>query len=163
MDAIQVLKQQHEEVASLFEQFEKARTRKAALAQEICEKLSIHDKIEREIFYPAVNENEELKDMILEGLEEHHLVQILLKQISECDPSDETFEAKVKVLQELIEHHVEEEEQEMFKAIRGAVDKKLLNELGRRLEEATQRFQQQEPEVTITMLSEVTMETPKLG
>jgi hypothetical protein len=162
MDAIQVLKQQHDEVNSLFEQFEKARTRKAALAQQICEKLSIHDKIERDIFYPAVIENEAIKDQILEGLEEHHLVQILLKQIAECDESDETFEAKVTVLKELVEHHVEEEEKEMFKSIRKAMDKNTLNELGRQLEEATRRLQQQEPEVTITMLNEVTLETPKL-
>lgn len=163
MDAIQVLKQQHEEVNTLFEKFEKARTRKSELAQQICEKLSIHDKIEREIFYPAVIENEEIKDQILEGLEEHHLVQILLKQIAECDESDETFEAKVTVLKELVEHHVEEEEQEMFKSIRKAMDKATLNELGRRLEEATKQLQQQEPQVTITMLNEVTLETPKMG
>jgi hypothetical protein len=162
MDAIQVLKQQHEEVNGLFEQFEKARTRKSAIAQQICEKLSIHDKIERDIFYPAVIENEEIKDMILEGLEEHHLVQILLKQIAECDESDETFEAKVTVLKELVEHHVEEEEKEMFKSIRKAMDKNTLTELGRRLEEATKLLQKQEPQVTITMLNEVTLETPKL-
>jgi thiaminase len=163
MDAIQVLKAQHQEVDELFSQFEKARTRKMAIARQICEKLSIHDKIEREIFYPAVLENEEIKDQILEGLEEHHLVQILLKQIADIDESDETFEAKVTVLKEIVEHHVEEEEEEMFKAVRKALDKATLNELGARLEEATRSLQAQEPEVTITMLNEVTLETPKMG
>ena len=71
MDAIQVLKQQHDEVNELFAQFEKARTRKAAIAQQICEKLSIHDKIEREIFYPAVIENEEIKDQIRKQFIDH--------------------------------------------------------------------------------------------
>lgn len=162
MDAIQVLKQQHQEVFGLFEQFEKARSRKMDIARQICEKLSIHDKIERDIFYPAIIENEEIKATVLEGLEEHHLMTILLKQIADCDESDETFVAKVTVLKELVEHHVEEEEKEMFKAARSAIPKAELTELGRRLEESTKQYQQQEPQVTITMLNEVTLETPKL-
>ena len=162
MDATQVLKQQHEELFGLFEQFEKARSKKMDYAKQICEMLSIHDKIERDIFYPAVIKDEEIKEMVLEGMEEHHLVTILLKQIAECDESDETFEAKVKVLKELVEHHVEEEEKEMFRSIRSKMNQDALTDLGRQLEEATQQMRQQEPQVTITMLNEVTLETPKL-
>jgi hemerythrin superfamily protein len=164
MDAISVLKQQHAQVNELFSKFEKADSGKEDLVTQICEKLTIHDKIERDIFYPAViQEGAEIQSIILEGLEEHHLMQVMLKQLADIDSADETFEAKVKVLKELVTHHVNEEETALFKMVREVVNQEVLGRIGTQLEKATNDLIAQEPQVTITMLGEVTLETPTLN
>jgi hemerythrin superfamily protein len=164
MDAISVLKQQHAQVNELFTQFEKADTGREDIVRQICEKLTIHDKIERDIFYPAVvRESASIEDVILEGLEEHHLVTVMLKQLADTTEDDNTFEAKVKVLKELVTHHVNEEETSLFKMVREVVDAEILNAIGDRLETATNDLVAQEPQVTITMLGEVSLETPTLN
>jgi hypothetical protein len=119
MDAVALLKKQHREVEDLFKKVEKAKApeMRRQLMQEISAKLEMHTKIEEEIFYPAVREIESKKaeEMINEAFEEHGVVKLVLKQLPSVDPEDERFEAKMTVLQELVEHHVEEEEKEMFK------------------------------------------------
>jgi hemerythrin superfamily protein len=164
MDAISVLKKQHSQVATLFTEFETTRGRQEDVVQQICQKLTIHDKIERDLFYPAVIQlNAEIGHIILESLEEHHLVQVMLKQLADIDASDKSYEAKVTVLKELVQHHVREEETELFKMVREVVDEDTLNRLGRQMTEATDQLQQQEPRITITMLDEVKLETPRLA
>ena len=119
MDAVTLLKNQHREVEDLFKKVEKAKApeMRRQLMHEISAKLEMHTKIEEEIFYPAVREIESKKaeEMINEAFEEHGVVKLVLKQLPSVDPEDERFEAKMTVLQELVEHHVEEEEKEMFK------------------------------------------------
>ena len=113
-DAIALLKADHREVEELFEKFEKASgaDRKQKLAQQICLELSVHAQIEEEIFYPACEGKIE-EDLLKESYVEHDGAKVLIAEIIKGDPSDEFYDAKVKVLQEEIEHHVEEEERRM--------------------------------------------------
>ena len=113
-DAIALLKEDHRKVEELFSEFESAKGdgRKQKLAEEICLELSVHAKIEEEIFYPAC-EGKVDEDLLKESYVEHDGAKVLIAQIIGGGPDDEFYEAKVKVLQEEIEHHVEEEEKRM--------------------------------------------------
>lgn len=143
MKATEFLKQQHQEVKKLFQQLQKAddSTRRQALLEEISENLEAHMRIEEEIFYPALREGSTTKkvqqEMVPEAYEEHHVVKLVLNDLPGIDPQDERFQAKVTVLQELVEHHVEEEETEMFKAAE-KLGVSRLNELGEQLEQEMQ-------------------------
>jgi hemerythrin superfamily protein len=112
-DAIALLKADHREVADWFEEFEKSRAaqKKATLAAKICKALTVHTTIEEEIFYPAFLEATQDTDMHHEAEVEHAGAKRLIAEIEASDPSDEYFDAKVKVLSEMIKHHVKEEEQ----------------------------------------------------
>ena len=114
LDAIALLKQDHRTVEDLFEQFEKAGGdgRKQKLAEEICLELSVHATIEEEIFYPACEGKVE-DDLLKEAHVEHDGAKLLITEILAGEPGDEFYDSKVKVLQEQIEHHVEEEEKRM--------------------------------------------------
>jgi hemerythrin superfamily protein len=114
LDAIALLKQDHRTVEELFEQFEKAGGdgRKQKLAEEICLELSVHATIEEEIFYPACDGKVE-DELLKESYVEHDGAKLLITEILAGEPSDEFYDSKVKVLQEQIEHHVEEEEKRM--------------------------------------------------
>jgi hemerythrin HHE cation binding domain-containing protein len=111
-DAIMLLKHDHREVEELFEKFEKASGdgRKQKLAQQICNELKIHTIIEEEIFYPAF-EGKIDEDDLKEAYVEHDSAKLLINDIMAGGPDDEFYDAKVKVLQEEIEHHVKEEEE----------------------------------------------------
>ncbi len=114
-DAVAMLKEDHRTVADLFEQFEKASGdgRKEKLAMQICLELTVHAQIEEEIFYPACEGKIE-EDLLKEAYVEHDGAKVLIAQIEDgSESSDEYYDAKVKVLQEQIEHHVEEEEKRM--------------------------------------------------
>jgi hemerythrin superfamily protein len=113
-DAIALLKSDHRKVEDLFAKFEKATgsDQKQKLAQQICLELKIHTIIEEEIFYPACEGKVE-EDLLEEAYVEHDAAKVLIAQIEESTPSAEFYDAKVKVLQEEIEHHVEEEEKRM--------------------------------------------------
>jgi hemerythrin superfamily protein len=112
-DAIALLKADHRQVAEWFEQFEKARddNRKQTLATKICDALKVHTTIEEEIFYPAFLEATEDKDLHHEAEIEHDGAKKLIAQIEASSPDDDYFDSKVKVLSEMIKHHVKEEEQ----------------------------------------------------
>src|SRR5688500_5823200 len=114
-DAIALLKQDHRTVEELFAQFEKAsgEGRKQKLAEQICLELSVHASIEEEIFYPACEGKIEDEDLLKEAYVEHDGAKLLIAEILAGEPSDEFYDSKVKVLQEQIEHHVEEEEKRM--------------------------------------------------
>jgi precorrin-2 methylase len=119
IDAIELLTQQHREVKEMFDRFEnmtdRAKVSKKKLADEICNALIMHTTIEEEIYYPATREaSEETEDMVDEAVVEHASAKGLIAQIMEMDPGDDLYDAKVKVLGELVEHHVQEEEEEMF-------------------------------------------------
>ena len=113
-DAVALLKADHDEAQKLFEQFEKASGdgRKEKLAREICKELTIHAMIEEEIFYPACEGKVE-EDLLKESYVEHDAAKVLIAEIDAGEPSDEFYDAKVKVLKEEIEHHIKEEERRM--------------------------------------------------
>ena len=113
-DAVALLKEDHRAVEDLFAQFEKAggEDRKQKLAERICLALSVHAKIEEEIFYPACDGKVE-EDLLKEAYVEHDGAKVLIAEILAGEPSDDFYDSKVKVLQEQIEHHVEEEEKRL--------------------------------------------------
>jgi iron-sulfur cluster repair protein YtfE (RIC family) len=136
-DAIALLKKDHTTVKELFAQEEDARgKKKAAVFDQIKTALEVHATIEEEIFYPAVEKarSENVKDEVREAYEEHKQIKSLLAQIASITPDDETWDAKVKVLKEDVEHHVKEEEGEMFPDARKFLHEKRLTELGSELE-----------------------------
>jgi len=121
-DAIALLVADHREVSDMFKQFEelsdRAKASKQKLVQKICNALIAHTQIEEEIFYPAIREQKQIKDaddMVDEAVVEHQAAKNLIQQLQEMDPDEDLYDAKVKVLGEEIEHHVKEEEEEMFK------------------------------------------------
>ena len=135
MDAITLLKQDHKTVNALFKRYEKLGDRAIAtkrnLAEQILKELSVHAAIEELVFYPAVKGiSDDLRDHVLESLEEHHVVKWLLTEIDGMSPEHERFDAKVTVLIESVRHHVKEEEQEFFPKVREALGRKTLAELG---------------------------------
>jgi len=138
MKATDLLKKQHKEVKALFkkvENTENARERRR-LMEEIATALDGHATIEEEMFYPAVRglETQKAEEMVMEAFEEHHVVKLVLAELPQVDPEDERFEAKMTVLSELVEHHADEEEKEMFKAAQ-KLGKDELESLGERMEE----------------------------
>ena len=145
-DAIALLKADHRSVEELFEKFEKASgtERKGKLAREICLELAVHAQIEEEIFYPAC-EGKVDEDLLKESYVEHDGAKVLIAEIMNGGPSDEFYDAKVKVLQEEIEHHVEEEEKRMeglfAQARKAGLDMDALGEeLAARKQELTGQF-----------------------
>ena len=110
-DAIALLKADHRKVEELFAQFEAAKGegKKQALAEQICMELTVHTQIEEDIFYPACEGAVE-EDLLKEAYVEHDGAKVLIAEIEAGGPDDEFYDAKVKVLSEMIEHHVEEEE-----------------------------------------------------
>ena len=118
MKATDLLKRQHREVKTMFKKMEKTENARGRrdLMEQIAQALEMHTRIEEEIFYPAVRglETKKAEEMVAEALEEHHVVKLVLKELPQVDPEDERFEAKMKVLSELVEHHADEEEEEMF-------------------------------------------------
>jgi hemerythrin superfamily protein len=145
-DALDVLKAQHREVEGLFAQFEDAEGDEAeayATSRLICQKLTVHATIEEEIFYPAVREQEDMEDTVLEAMEEHLSAKRLIEDIESIAEGDEHLVAKVTVLQEQIEHHVEEEEEEMFPDVKAAIAEEERQELGARLVARTEELERE--------------------
>jgi hemerythrin-like domain-containing protein len=141
MDAIALLKSDHETVEKLFKEFEalteRAEKGQAELAERITEELIRHAAIEEQIFYPAIRAAIPDLDLdVREGLEEHHVAEQLLGEVQQLDSSHERFRPKVLVLIEAVRHHVEEEEQELFPTVQEQMDAEVLEELGERMAEA---------------------------
>jgi hemerythrin superfamily protein len=139
MNALDLLKQDHEEVKELFEQAEGTDDSKEQrnIFKQIKTALQTHARIEEGVFYPAVEKHEQLKDLVLESYEEHKQIKGLLKEIDDLVIDSDKFEPKLKVLQENVEHHAEEEEEgKMFPQVHELFDDAALEELGRKLEAA---------------------------
>lgn len=135
-DAIAVLKEDHETVRGLLGQLENASgARREKLLAKVEQELKVHTQIEEEIFYPAYREAARKKEdqkLYYEALEEHHVVDLVMPEVSEGENAEE-LKAKAKVLKDLVEHHADEEEKEMFPRARKALDREELKELGARL------------------------------
>ncbi len=135
-DAIAVLKADHGRVADLFDKFEglgdRAHKTREATVGKIIEELSVHAGIEEEVFYPAVRERfaDKGDSQVLEALEEHHVVKLLLVELESMPSTSERYTAKVTVLREIVDHHVDEEEDELFKKVRQEFTRSELVQLG---------------------------------
>src|SRR5215203_3613938 len=140
MNPFTLLKSDHEKVAELLENIESTTERaikgRDELFARLKEELDLHAMIEEQIFYPALEESEETRELTLEAYEEHRLVKQLLTEL-EIEPKDsEEWTAKFTVLKENIEHHVEEEEGELFEEARSVLSEEEIETLGNRLQEA---------------------------
>lgn len=140
MDAFKLLKSDHEKVAGILEKIngttERALKTREELFTQLKFELDVHAEIEEKIFYPVLEKAEESRDITLEAFEEHRLVKQLLGELEAEAKDNETWTAKFTVLKENIEHHVEEEEGELFKKARKVLSEEEIDELGTRMEEA---------------------------
>ena len=142
-DAIALLKEDHVKVRGLLGELEKttekAKSRREELLEEIELELKIHTTIEEKIFYPAFREAAEKKDdrkLYYEAVEEHHVVDTVLPELKATEVGSEVFAAKAKVLKDLVEHHAEEEDTEMFPRARKILDREKLLQLGDEMAQA---------------------------
>jgi hypothetical protein len=127
MSAIDMLQADHREVEELFETFEAAKDarQQRAIFERIADKLAVHAAIEEQYFYPAVRADE-TEDLLLQAAEEHLAIKRVIADLLKLDAKDETFAAKVKVLREQVEHHVDEEEAELLPQVRALLDEETL-------------------------------------
>ena len=129
-EILNLLKKDHDQVKKMFKQFEKdiekSPQQAQGLGQEIISELELHTKLEERIVYPDLQKQDE--DLYHEAEEEHHVADLLLKEVKELPPGDPSYKAKMMVLRENVEHHIEEEEGEMFKKIK-KVDKTRLDRM----------------------------------
>jgi len=137
MNAIELLKQDHDKVDKLFQKVKGEQGDTRELFEQIRVELEVHTQIEEQIFYPYLLENgdEELQKITKEGLQEHHQAKILLREIENLADESETLDPKLQVLMEDITHHVQEEEGEMFPMVQEQFDGDTLQELGEELRE----------------------------
>jgi len=129
MKATSLLASQHRKVEALFKKLENGRVEPAPVLEELANSLAAHMAIEQEIFYPAVKAVD--SDLINESYEEHAVAELELKRLLQTDPEEEAFLARVTTLKELIQHHVEEEEEELFPAVEKKLEEDRLTELGK--------------------------------
>jgi hemerythrin-like domain-containing protein len=142
LNAIAMLKADHDKVKNLLAELETTTERgvktRAELFATIKGELTVHEIIEEEIFYPELKAHPRAKDVVLEGFEEHHVVDLLMGELEALDVADESWGAKALVMKENVEHHIEEEEGEMFRTARQVFDRAELDDLGERM--ATRRM-----------------------
>jgi hypothetical protein len=147
MDALSLLKEDHVKAKKLMEELSATTERGVKTREEkwtkLLKELTIHENIEEEIYYPALAEHPKAKELVLEALEEHHLVDDIVEQLKDTPFEDEHWSAKFKVTRENVEHHIEEEEGPMFAASRKIFSKEELDELGARMLEAKQAQMQE--------------------
>jgi hemerythrin superfamily protein len=140
MDALTLLTADHNRVRGLFERFEKAKDANntatlASLGTTIFEELEVHTTIEEEQFYPSVHDlSDEIGEIVDEGIEEHHVVKVLMEEIRALDPASDEWQAKMTVLIENVKHHADEEESDMFPKVRSAANANTLESLGDQFE-----------------------------
>jgi len=138
MNALDLLIQDHEKVKKLFQEAEQTtdHTQKTELFDRIDTELAIHAEVEESVFYPAVEKHETLKGMVAEARDEHEEVEELLLEIEDLATEGTEFDSKLTTLKETVEHHIAEEEGEMFPKVREFFDDKILEQLGKELESA---------------------------
>ena len=137
MDALTLLKEDHDRIkpllAELKETTDRAEKTRGDLFSRVKLELTVHEIIEEEIFYPTLRDHPKAKEIVLEGYEEHDVVSRLMGELDGMDATDERFGPKAKVMAENVEHHIEEEEGEMFRTARQVFDRDELEELGERM------------------------------
>ena len=134
MNALTLLKRDHAAVKEILEELDRTTDRGVKTRQELFSKvkrdLELHEAIEEEIFYPALKKHPKAKEIVLEGFEEHHVVNAIVAELGAVPFDDETWGAKLTVMRENVEHHIDEEENEMFSKARQVLDEEDLAELG---------------------------------
>ena len=139
MNALTLLRTDHTKVKALLKELEATTERgvqtRQRLFADIKAELTVHETIEEEIFYPELKAHPKAKDLVLEAYEEHNVVDTLMGELSSLSVEDETWGAKAKVMQENIEHHIEDEEGEMFDKAEQVFNEAELEDLGRRMAE----------------------------
>jgi hypothetical protein len=147
MDALKLLEADHEKVKKILSDLDSTTERGVKTREELFTKvrqeLVIHEAIEEEIFYPALKEHPKAKEIVLEAYEEHHVVDQVMAEIDGLPFDDETWGAKLTVMKENVEHHIEEEEDEMWTQARQVFDDSELEELGTRMEARKEELLQQ--------------------
>ena len=138
MNALAVLKQDHQKVKDLFQEVSKGSdpNRRKELFDKIDTELEIHSHIEETIFYPILEQHEELSDMVAEAREEHQEAKSMLEELEDLGSDSDDFGSKLQGLMEAVEHHVQDEEGQMFPKVREVFDESQLEQLGQKLESA---------------------------
>jgi len=142
-DAVKLLEKDHRRFERLLEQGEKTTERAGKRRKEILRTLAAgivaHERKEEKVLYPALKRHPDARDIVLEGYQEHHVADVLVRELKAMKTDDERWGAKFKVLKESLEHHIEEEEGHMFRKARTALGRDRLDELGRRMQSLTHR------------------------
>jgi hypothetical protein len=138
VDAVTLLKQDHDKVKKMLSELDETTERAVKTREELFTRvkheLQVHEAIEEEIFYPALKEHPKAKELVLEAYEEHNVVDMVMGEIEGTAFDDERWGAKLTVMKENVEHHIDEEEGEMFKQARDVFDPQELDDLGTRME-----------------------------
>jgi hemerythrin superfamily protein len=142
MNAIEILKADHDVVEGLFKEVEATenKTKQKALFKKIKAELDVHAHIEEKIFYPRVLKLKEVKDVTLEGIEEHHQAKMFLREIPKLPGGSERFDPKLSVLMEDIRHHVKEEENEMFPKVQDLIEEAELEKIGAAMQAERKKY-----------------------
>lgn len=137
MDVVELLEKDHEKVKDLLEKVEKTTSRGVKTREElyarIRSELELHTYIEEQILYPRLKKEDETKDLTFEAVEEHRLVKQLLQELSDLPVDDDVWQAKMTLLKEMVEHHIDDEEEELFPEMKAAIPKDELEQLGERM------------------------------
>ena len=145
MDALDLLEDDHKKVKKLLEELDSTTERGVKTREELFARIKtemlVHESLEEELLYPALKEHPKSKEVALEGYEEHHVVNEIMGELEETPVDDEKWGAKASVMKENVEHHIEEEENEMFKKARQIFDKEDLEKLGERMEARKKELQ----------------------
>jgi hypothetical protein len=146
MDALELLKEDHDKVKKMLDELESTTERgvktREQLFTKVKQELEVHESIEEEIFYPALKDHPKTKEIALEAYEEHHVVNMVMAEIEGVPYEDETWGAKFTVMKENLEHHIEEEEGEMFKQAKQVFDQDELTQLGEMMARKKELMQQ---------------------
>ena len=135
MDALDLIKQDHKRLRKLLEETLGAEGSEREQRMDFLRtELVAHERMEEEVLYPRLREEKKARATVLEGYEEHHVADVLLDELLDVPPETDLWKAKVKVLKENVEHHMDEEEDELFKGARAVLDREELNRLGERME-----------------------------
>ena len=136
MNAIDLLTKDHKHLKTLLTRamIAEGQERREELIEALRAELVAHERMEEEVFYPPLRDNKKTHDIVLEGYQEHHVADLILDELLETPPDAEMWQAKVKVLKENIEHHIEEEEHDMFKKARKVLSEQDLERLGEEME-----------------------------
>jgi hemerythrin superfamily protein len=139
MDGFLLLEQDHDRVKRLCKELteetsHQALERKRQLFAAIEAEVKLHEECEEKVLYPTLRANPKLKELVLEGYQEHHVVDLIVGELRKMNPEDEMWDAKVKVMQENLEHHIEEEEEKMFPRARQEMSKDEIERLGREMQ-----------------------------
>jgi iron-sulfur cluster repair protein YtfE (RIC family) len=141
LNALDLIKDDHKRLKEIFKRAMNTddAAARASLLDQIRAELIAHERMEEDIFYPALRAaSEKAKDIVLEGYEEHHVIDVILDEMFTVPEEAEQWAAKLTVLHENLEHHIEEEEREMFKRARKSMSAEMLDELGHKMRQARQ-------------------------